>query len=64
MTLTDGAIMFGACCLSFILGYFVGVFRVSRFVRKELVRIGADMEQQRKELQQFISKLGEEENKQ
>jgi hypothetical protein len=63
MTITDGAIMFAACVLSFILGYFVGVFRVSRFVTKELVRIGADMEQQRKQLQQFISRLGEEENK-
>jgi hypothetical protein len=60
MTITDGAIMFAACVLSFILGYFVGVFRVSRFVKKELFRIGTDVEQQRKELRQFMSKLGEE----
>jgi hypothetical protein len=63
VTITDGMILFASCMLSFCIGYLVGVFRVSRFVTKELKRISGDIEQHRKELQQFISRLGDEEAK-
>jgi hypothetical protein len=52
MTIADGAILFGACLLSFCFGYLIGVFRVSRFVSRELHQV-------RQELQQFYSKVEE-----
>jgi hypothetical protein len=36
MTLTDGAIMFIGCALSFTLGYIIGAVRVTRHVNKRL----------------------------
>jgi hypothetical protein len=61
MNITDGAILFVACMLSFGLGYVIGAVRVTRFVSKELRHVGIEIEQQRQALQQFISRLGENE---
>jgi hypothetical protein len=36
VTLTDGAIMFVCCSLSFVAGYIIGAVRVTRFVNKRL----------------------------
>jgi hypothetical protein len=60
MTLSDGAILLFACIGSFLIGFGVGVFRVSRFVSKELKHVSIEVEQQKHALQQFFSKLGEE----
>jgi hypothetical protein len=63
MTITDGAIMFGACVLSFVLGYAVGAFRIGRFVGKRLDEIKSsvqNVQQASRELRQIYSKLGEE----
>jgi hypothetical protein len=59
MTITDGAIMFGACVLSFIVGYVVGAFRVARFVGRELTKVNVELARHREGLEQFYSKLGE-----
>jgi hypothetical protein len=59
MTITDGAIMFGACVLSFGLGYAFGAFRVTRFVDKKLAQVNLNLEHQARELQQFVTRLGE-----
>jgi len=39
MTITDGAIMFIGCALSFTLGYIIGAVRVNRYVNKRLEAI-------------------------
>jgi hypothetical protein len=59
MTIADGAVLFGACVLSFVIGYLIGLFRVSRFVSTELHKVRVDLERQRQELQQFYSKVEE-----
>jgi hypothetical protein len=60
MTITDGAVMFGFCVVSFVIGYWIGAFRLSRFVGRELHKVHAQLERHREELQMFYSKLGEE----
>lgn len=62
MTLTDGAIMFTACVLSFTIGYVIGAVRVSRFVTKQLNSLRTNVEEIQKhsrELHQFYSRLDE-----
>jgi proteasome assembly chaperone (PAC2) family protein len=62
MTLADGAIMFGACVLSFIVGYIIGAFRIGHYVNKRLDEIKGDMqeiEKHSRELRQFYAKIGE-----
>jgi hypothetical protein len=63
MTITDGAVMFGLCLVSFIIGYAVGAFRVTRFVARDLGAVKIELERHREGLEQFYSKLGEEDNK-
>jgi hypothetical protein len=55
--------MFIACVLSFAVGYAIGAFRVGRYVNKELRRVSVELEQHRKGLEQFYSKLDEPEKK-
>lgn len=65
MSLSDGAIIFGACIASFVIGYIIGAYRVSRYVSRRLDEIKEDMVQiakHSKELQQIYSKLEEENN--
>jgi hypothetical protein len=62
MTLTDGAIMFGACALSFALGYVIGAIRVGRYVNRRLAEIQTGMgeiEKTSRQLRQIYSKLDE-----
>jgi hypothetical protein len=62
MTVTDGAIMFIGCVLSFALGYTIGAIRVSRYVNKRLDDIKSNMleiERHSRELRQFYSKVEE-----
>jgi hypothetical protein len=61
MSIADGMILFIACALSFALGYGIGAFRVTRFVTKELKVINLNLQQHTRELQQFVSRLGEDE---
>jgi len=57
MTITDGAIMFGFCVLSFVIGYVIGAFRLSRFIGRELHKVHVELERHSQGLQQFYSKL-------
>jgi hypothetical protein len=59
MSIADGAILFVACMLSFAVGYSIGVFRVCRYVNRELTRIHLTIEEHSRALQQFISRLDE-----
>jgi hypothetical protein len=62
MGITDGAIMFAACVISFALGYIIGVIRVGRYVNKRLDDIKGNMlqiEKHSRELQQYFSHLEE-----
>jgi hypothetical protein len=63
MTVNDGMILFAACVLSFTLGYILGVIRLSRFVNRELTKVNVVLARHEEGLQQFITKLGEGENK-
>jgi hypothetical protein len=63
MGLTDGAIMFVGCVLSFAIGYTIGAIRVGTYVNKRLDEIKGGMleiEKHSRELRQFYSKLEEE----
>jgi outer membrane murein-binding lipoprotein Lpp len=63
MNLSDGAIMFIACVVSFVLGYIVGVVRVSRYVNARLDEIKTSVQtvqKQAAQLQQIYAKIGEE----
>ena len=62
MTITDGGIMFGACCLSFAIGYVIGAVRVTRYVNKRLDSVLtsiAHVEEHSREIRQVYAKLGE-----
>lgn len=63
MNISDGAILFTACTLSFSLGYITGAFRVTRFVSRELSKVESELVRHREGLEQFYSKLGEENGK-
>jgi hypothetical protein len=52
--------MFGACVLSFSIGYFMGAFRVSKLFGRELNKVSVELEKHRRGLEQFYSKLSEE----
>jgi hypothetical protein len=60
MTLTDGAIMFGFCLVSFIIGFLLGSFRVARLFNREFGKVSVELEKHRRGLEQFYSKLSEE----
>jgi hypothetical protein len=64
MNITDGGIMFIGCVLSFALGYMLGAVRLSRFVNRELTKVNAVLARHEEGLQQFITRLGEGDNKQ
>jgi hypothetical protein len=49
--------MFGFCVVSFVIGYGIGAFRISRFVGRELHNVRTELERHREGLQQFYSKL-------
>jgi len=60
MTITDGGIMFIGCVLSFLIGYVVGVIRISRYVNKQLdeIKVGVlRIEERSRELQQIYSAI-------
>jgi hypothetical protein len=59
MNISDGAILFIACILSFGVGYITGAFRVTRFVSRELSKVETELVRHREGLEQFYSKLGE-----
>jgi hypothetical protein len=61
MTIADGTVLFIACMASFCVGYLIGVFRVSRYVAKQLKQVSTDLQLHRRQLEQFYSKLGENE---
>jgi hypothetical protein len=63
MTVTDGAIMVGFCVVSFVIGYCIGAFRLSRFVGRELEKVHVELERHREGLETFYTKLGEGDNK-
>ena len=61
MNVTDGLILFGACVLSFAIGYTIGAIRVGRYVNKRLDEIKGNVlniEKHGEELRQFYSRLG------
>jgi hypothetical protein len=60
LSITDGGILFISCAISFALGYGIGAFRVARFVGKELTKVNVILEGHKRQLEQFISRLGEE----
>jgi hypothetical protein len=62
MSLADGALLFIACVLSFVIGYVVGVIRVGRYVNTRLDEIKGSVLEIRKageQLKQIYAKLGE-----
>jgi proteasome assembly chaperone (PAC2) family protein len=63
MTIADGGILFAACVLAFVLGYVIGVIRVSRFVTKQLTEVQVNMgniEKYSHELRQIYARLEKE----
>jgi hypothetical protein len=65
MNLTDGAIMFIGCVLSFTIGYAIGAVRVTRYVNSRLDEIRNNMhhiELHSQEIRHIYSHLGKEEN--
>lgn len=63
MSISDGAILFAACALSFALGFAIGAFRVTSFVSKELKKLNVHLDDQTHELKQFTSRLSEDDNR-
>jgi hypothetical protein len=60
LSITDGGILFISCALSFAVGYVIGAFRVTRFVGREIDKVTVELIRHRKGLEQFYTKLGEE----
>jgi hypothetical protein len=67
MTLTDGAIMFLGCVISFSIGYTLGAIRMGRYVNRRLEEIKNGMHQieaQSRQIRQIYSKLEENDSSQ
>jgi hypothetical protein len=63
VTITDGAIMFVCCLLSFVIGYALGLIRLGRHVDKRLDEIKQPMqaiEKASRELSNYYAKLDNE----